>query len=214
MWAEQPLTHSQLEFLAPPVSADKLTAALGVLGFSHPVSWEDVRSAYREQLRQAHPDVPGGSDSGRTEEIVTAFRFLREATKDGLVEPVTVLGRYLAAEAAELAPEGELGEALPVVRVQSQPNPGATVVRRVAEAMAHLGQVSGLDHSAGLIQAVVTEPGYAPSQLTAEVIESGGNVDPRVLFTLEPLGGGDAPPLVDLVRRLAEHAPDLSIIAE
>lgn len=189
--------------MPPEVSAVALGEALGALRVQPPADWEAVRAAYRDQLMAAHPDHTGAEDpDGRTAEIVAAFRLLREATAEGVIPLATVLTQAAAKAAQELrtaapVPATIAEDAQPVVLTSTSTD----VWGRVQEAMSIEGNISGVDRSAGLIQAVVSVPGYASAQLTAEVTPTGAG-DAEVLFTLEALGVGDAPPLNEVVARL------------
>lgn len=194
--------------MPPEVTADQLGEALGALRVSGPADWESVRAAYRDELMAAHPDHSAAADAdGRTAEIVSAFRLLREATADGAVALHVVLADAVrraaddataAAVAVSQAGDTENSVLLPAVVLTST---SSDVWSRVQDAMSAEGDISGVDRSAGLIQAVVSAPGFAPAQLTAEVTPTGSG-DAQVLFTLEALGVGDAPPLDEVVRRL------------
>lgn len=192
--------------MSPEVSAVELGEALGTLRVQAPADWEDVRAAYRDQLMASHPDRTGGTDAeGRTAEVVAAFRLLREATAEGAIPLASVLAKAAerAAEEIRLArnaavPATVSDAGTPAVVLTSAT---ADVWGRVQEAMSIEGDISGVDRSAGLIQAVISVTGFAPAQLTAEVTPTGAG-DAEVLFTLEALGVGDAPPLDEVVRRL------------
>lgn len=187
-------------------TAEELAAALGALRVSPPADWEDVRSAYRDGLMATHPDTAGTADSdGRTAGIVDAFRLLRTATQDGLLPLADVMANaaavaaVAAVTAAASPPAGN--PLLPAVVLEAA---AGDVFSRVREALATEGEISGIDPSAGLIQAVVNAEGFAASQLTAEVMPTGDG-DAQVLFTLEPLGVGSAPPIESIVERLGAH---------
>lgn len=178
-------------------SAEELADALGLLRVQPPADWEDVRSAYRNLLMEVHPDATGTPDEGRTTEIVDAFRLLRTATDDG----TTPLASVLATAAAEAAVAAAAVPG-PVVLHSSS----GDVFGRVCDALSSIGDISGLDRSSGMVQAMVTEPGHAASQLTAEITPVGGG-EAQVLFTLEPMGRGEPPLLSDLVSRLNGFTP-------
>lgn len=189
----------------PAATADQLAAALGALRVSPPAEWEDVRSAYRNGLMAVHPDTTSGTgDEARTADIVEAFRLLRGATQDGAVPLATVLATAAATAAAAVA-AASVGPSVatdlsPAVVLESA---RGDVYARVKDALATEGTISGVDPSAGLIQVVVETPGFAASQLTAEVTPTGDG-DAQVLFTLDPLGVGEAPPLEAIVHRLGK----------
>lgn len=158
--------------------------ALAVLGVSAPCSWEDVRSAYRSELLSNHPDIADDPAAGaRTEAIVAAFRSLRTLTDDGL-RPLP-------------SPGFDEDTVAPLVLYA---RPGDVFVR-LYQAADQIGHVSYADRDANLLQVTIAETDWAPSQLTAELTSSGELT--TVLFSLEPLGVGQAPPIADVVERLA-----------
>jgi len=163
--------------------------ALDVLGLDMDASFEDMRSAYRDLLMLHHPDVdtsPGAAD--RTNDVVNAFRCLRDATQEGLVLlPVQDLLPVLGTDALPLVLRARPGD----------------VFQRLYDAVESIGDISGIDRDSGIVQAIVTMDGTGPCQLGAEIDRSGA--DPRILFTLEALTAEPPPDIADVVSRLAPH---------
>lgn len=157
--------------------------ALAVLGVTAPCSWEDVRRAYRHALLDNHPDIDSAPDAaGRTERIVSAFRALRTLTADG------------ARPLPHTAPDDSVAPLVLYAR------PGDVFVR-LFQAADQIGHVSYADRNDNVLMVTITEPGWAAAQLTAELSSSGEIT--TALFSLEPLGIGDAPPIAEVVERLA-----------
>ena len=155
-----------------------------MLGVTAPCSWEDVRSAYRNQLLNHHPDIANDAESAeRTEAIVAAFRSLRNLTGDG----------------ARPLPAFDDGDdaAAPMVLYA---RPGDVFVR-MCQAADEIGHLSYADREENVLQVTIEDPEWAPSQLTAELTASGEMT--TALFSLEPLGVGQAPPIASVVERLA-----------
>lgn len=166
----------------------EITEALTVLGLDGASTFEDMRSAYRELLLKHHPDVdPRPEAAETTAAVVEAFRFLRAETQDGTV----------ALPQPELPVPGS--DAAPVLLIA---RPGDVFARLLA-ATEEVAEISGVDRHSGFLQAVVTEPGYGPSQLTAELDTSQG--DSRILFTLESLSEQPGPPIADIVGRISPY---------
>lgn len=168
--------------------------ALTTLGVEDGSAWEDVRRAYRDQLMSHHPDVGDDNASAeRTEAIVAAFRVLREATNDGttaLPRPITL----------SLEDDG------PMVLYA---RPG-DVFLRMCQAAERIGHVSYTDRESNLLQVTIGDSthddgidGWAPSQLTAELRDDGAVT--TALFSLEALGTADAPPIAEVVAKLADQ---------
>ena len=158
--------------------------ALAVLGVRAPCEWEDVRRAYREQLMASHPDTGAAGASGeQTEAVVAAFRALRTLTEDGTLP--------LPQHAAE---DDGLGPMILYAR------PG-DVFARMCQAADEIGHLSYADRDANLLQVTIASNDWAPSQLTAE-LSAEGEVT-TALFSLEALGTQEAPPIAEVVSKLA-----------
>ena len=57
--------------------------AARILGLGVASSWDDVRQAYRDQIRTHHPDRAGEASSDRATVIIEAYRVLAEFHQDG-----------------------------------------------------------------------------------------------------------------------------------
>lgn len=159
--------------------------ALAVLGVSTPCDWEDVRRAYRDRLMAAHPDTGAiGASGEQTEAVVAAFRALRTLTADGAL-PLPY----------QVTDDG-LGPMVLYAR------PGDVFVR-MCQAADRIGHLSYADRDANLLQVTLSGGDWAPSQLTAELTAEGDVT--TALFSLEALGSEAAPPIAEVVRRLADQ---------
>lgn len=165
--------------------------AFEVLGLRQPCQWEDVRQSYRDRLRAHHPDVSSGPDAAaQTDAVVAAFRVLRDATQDGLhplplvEQPISVL---------------DDGEIAPLVLYA----PPGDVFSRIVQAAHRIGELSYADRETMMLQVTISDPAWAPAQLTAELTPDGDCT--TALFSLEPLGVGDAPPINAVVEKLASE---------
>jgi len=158
--------------------------ALAVLGVAMPCEWEDVRRAYRDRLMASHPDTAASGASGeQTEAVVAAFRSLRTITEDGTL-PLP-------------SPQGVDDGIGPMVLYA---RPG-DVFARMCQAADEIGHLSYADRDANLLQVTIGNDEWAPSQLTAE-LSAEGQVT-TALFSLEALGSQPAPPIGDVVAKLA-----------
>lgn len=160
--------------------------ALGVLGLRPPCSWDDIRGAYRECLMASHPDTAQGqASSENTEAVVAAFRALRTITEDGVLPLPTAM-------------QTGIGSGPMVLYAR----PG-DVFTRMCQAADEIGHLSYADRSANLLQVTIDSEHWAPSQLTAELMAEGELT--TALFSLEAIGTGDAPPIAEVVQRLADQ---------
>ena len=168
------------------VPSVEVVDALGVLGLHAPCSWEDVRAAYRERLMSSHPDTAVDTASAEeTEAVIAAFRALRTITDDGL--------RPLPYQPGE---DDGVGPMVLYAR------PG-DVFARMCQAADQIGHLSYADRDANLLQVTIGNHEWAPAQLTAE-LSAEGEVT-TALFSLEPLGTQEAPPIAEAVGRLADQ---------
>jgi len=160
--------------------------ALSVLGVSTPCDWEEVRGAYRTRLMASHPDTgSGAASSEQTEAIVAAYRALRTITEDGML-PLPY----------QVAEDDGLGPMVLYAR------PG-DVFARMCQAADEIGHLSYADRELNMLQVTIASEEWAPSQLTAELTAEGELT--TALFSLEALGVGEAPPIADVVQRLADQ---------
>ncbi len=134
----------------------------------------------------AHPDTGSeGGSNAQTEAVVAAFRALRTITADG-----TLPLPYQVDDDAGLGP------------MVLYARPG-DVFARLCQAADAIGHLSYADRDANLLQVTIASAEWAPSQLTAE-LSAQGEVT-TALFSLEALGSEAAPPIADVVRRLADQ---------
>ena len=167
--------------------------ALGLLGVGASTPWEEVRRAYRDQLMASHPDAAGAQASPeRTEQVVEAFRTLRELTDDGL--------KPLPTDSGFGFEDHDFND--PNAPLVLHARPGDVFVR-LCQAGEHIGHVSYKDRDANILQITLdSSEHWGPSQLTAELTADGDLT--LALFSLEPMGVRPAPPIGDVVADLAE----------
>lgn len=168
-----------------------------VLGVAAGVDADGLRTAYRDALRRAHPDLHGGSDLGTTR-VVDAYRALLDgadlaaagaptsapahAPAPAVVDPgpVTVDGDTVAAE----LPAGDLFAML-------------------HEVGHRIGQVAYVDPSAGLLEVVVEFAGYGACSVVL-TLQGRATGTTEAFCTVEPLGNGPAPPANAVAELLAD----------
>lgn len=164
--------------------------ALGLLGATPTSGWEEIRRLYREQLMAHHPDADGDDASGRrTEEIVEAFRLLRSVTDDG-IKPLPL--------PIDLGLEVDDGTGPMVLHAR----PGDVFVR-MFQAAEEIGHVSYADREENLLMVTIGDDDWAPAQLTIELTAEESLT--TALFSLEALGVAEAPPIAEVVAKLADE---------
>lgn len=159
--------------------------ALRVLGLEPGASWPEIRRAYRDRIRAAHPDLDRRGDAtARAAALNEAFAVLDETTASGR-RPLPP---------APPAPESSNSpEPFVVLRA-----PAGDVFVLLLEAAHEVGDVCYVDPEAGLIQVLLGDAGPASSQLLISVdVERD---PPAATFTLDSMD--------------AQHAPDIRAVVE
>jgi len=165
-----------------------------------------LRSAYRTRLRAVHPDVnPSAGAAEATERVTAAYRLLSTtAPPTGRARQQTPTGTG-PTKSPPRRPE-------PVVQRVKATSLDARTIRvggsrrevfaALLEAAQRLGEVTYFDRAAGLVEAVV-EFIEAPTSSVVLTMRSVRSVAVDVSCTVEPLSGGDSPPIEAVTRLVA-----------
>lgn len=151
---------------------DDLAEARAVLGVSADDDWSVVRDAYRAEIRATHPDLVGEGGVDRSVTVNAAYRVLALARREGRLHDVArppganpAPGRSTTTRPAapprwwaERTPTGE--RTAPDVRVIGGDtivlsSPPAESFRRLVEATHELGEISYIDRSSAIFEAVL-----------------------------------------------------------
>lgn len=149
----------------------ELTAARRILGVAADDDWTVVREAYRTLIRTTHPDVAGDAGTARAVEVNTAYRTLAVARREGRLHDV---------DRVPTRPSGASGPPRPTPPRPRRPPSRAvddhrvaddvrllgddTIVlsstpgesfRRMVEATHLLGDISYIDRSSAIFEAVL-----------------------------------------------------------
>lgn len=203
-------------------------AARRLLGVTPDTGPDDVRAAYRRLVRQQHPDRNTSSDATeRTIELTSAYRLLVElaaAPSPGAASSGAA-SSGAAGSGAGSSGAGPSASGPPPPRPSSSrrpPEPTSAPLELTIELVddttialgapsdetlfllcetAHrLGEITYLDPSAGLVE-VIVEFVEAPTSSVVFTLQGRATGVTDVFCTVEPLSGGEAPP-VDAVTRL------------
>jgi len=203
------------------VNADEARRILGI-GADVALDTVAVRERYRRLVRRAHPDVSNRPDAAdRTARLNLAYRVLSTAIRSGDLQPPDTASRVPSGKAAH-PPKGRAGPPRRSGPTSPRPGPTSDRPRIVVSALdadsiaihapaeetlmllvdaAHaLGEISYLDRTAGLLE-VIVEFVEAPTSSLLFSLQGRSDATTEVFCTVEPLSGGDAPP-VDAVTRL------------
>jgi hypothetical protein len=199
----------------------ELAEARRVLGVEARDDWSVVRAAYRERVRLAHPDIAGHGGTTRTVELNAAYRALSIARREGRLheradEPPV---------ATEHAPT-RTGPAPAATRREWAPPPGPppdvrflgadTLVlssppdetfRRLVEATHELGEISYLDRSSAIFEAVVHLDDGTPASFVVSLQWRAHDASCEAFCTLEALDRAEHLDVSGVLTQLVPYIP-------
>jgi len=192
----------------------RVSEARAILGVGADDDHLAVRSAYRHLLLQTHPDVSGRADAAaRTMRLTAAYTTLVDPAGevvDAGDAPApgarsTQTGPPRSAQSDE-TPSQDEPDRDPILVALDDANtiavgapPGETLML-IIDAAHHLGEITYLDPSAGLVE-VVVEFIEAPTSSILMTLQGRATGVTDVFVAVEPLSGGESPPS-DAVTRL------------
>jgi hypothetical protein len=183
-----------------------LEAARRALGVGPAPTWAEIRVAYLAQIAAAHPDRAGG-DTRRAMGVTEAYATLERAHRSGAPlsgsarrsTPAQGAPTRRAPPSAGPAPMDEPPEVLDGDTVHLPVPPDEAFVR-VVEACHQIGDVTYVDRSCAILEALVRVEGEGVCSL---VITLQGRAEGTDAFcTLEALERVAAPPVRPVVHRL------------
>jgi hypothetical protein len=170
--------------------------ARAVLGVGRAVSPDELRAAYRRLVRSHHPDLAGAESTATAARVNEAYAVLtrpaparpRAARRAPSPPPPP---RRTPPPPPDLSPGGDT---FPLS------SPTLAVFEQLCEAADVLGDVSYVDASCGILETIVSWPGWPPCSLMITVQVRGR--DTLAQCTLEPLTPQPGPPIEQVVREL------------
>jgi hypothetical protein len=200
-----------------------LSVARRTLGVRAGDAWDVVRDAYRDQIRRSHPDVAGPSGVARSVELNAAYRALALARREGRLHAVEdapgprqppsprAVGDPPLAVRPEWAPP--VGPA-PDVRLLDHDTlvltstPGETF-RRLVEATHEIGDISYLDRSSAIFEAVLTLDDGTAASFVVSLQWRAHDATCEAFCTLEALGRPEHLDVGGVLQQLAAYiGPD------
>ncbi len=178
----------------------EVAAARAALGLGPAPSWAEVRVAYRAQITAAHPDRAGG-DPDRAVLVNEAYAALEVAHREGRlhhlapqVDPPPRTAHHVHHEPLDEPPEVLDGD---TVHISAPPD---EAFARVLDACHHIGDVTYVDRSCAILEALVRVDGEGVCSL---VITLQGRADGTDAFcTLEAIEHVASPPVRAIVEDL------------
>ena len=183
-----------------------------LLGVTEGADPDDLRAAYRRQLRHHHPDRSSASDATeRTIELTAAYRLLvalidAPETNTPSGPPAARPDAPSSGPRAARPDTSSVGEPLELsielvddttIALGAPPDETLFLISETAH---QLGEITYLDPAAGLIE-VIVEFVEAPTSSVVFTLQGRATGVTDVFCSVEPLSGGQAPP-VDAVTRL------------
>ena len=172
--------------------------AARILGVSRSATADEVRIAYRSQIRTHHPDRAGAASAGRAASIVEAYRVLAEAGPAVEDPPPPAASR--AAPGGPVPPrtttEGLAFGAPPVGRVDADTltlgAPADESFRWLLDAAHDVGEITYVDRSMPIMEVLCRFEGEPATSLLLTMQGRGERTE--VLCTVESIEARPAPP--------------------
>lgn len=204
-----------------------LAAARRALGVRAEDDWDVVRDSYRDQIRRSHPDIAGAAGVARSVELNAAYRALAVARRQGRLHepdapppeptgpvqpasPRAVGDPPLAVRPEWAAPVGPA----PDVRrldhdtlvLSSTPD---ETFRRLVEATHEIGEISYLDRSSAIFEAVLTLDDGSAASFVVSLQWRAHDATCEAFCTLEALGRPEHLDVGGVLEQLARYiGPD------
>ncbi len=199
-----------------------LSHARAVLGVDASDEWTVVRAAYRDRIRRAHPDVAGDAGVDDAVALNAAYRALAQARREGRLherpeprrEPPAPRGPRAAGDPPRATrPEwAEPPVPAPDVRrvdhdtLALSSTPGETF-RRLVEATHEIGDVSYVDRSSAIFEAVLTLDDGKAASLVVSLQWRAHDASCEAFCTLEALDRAEQLDVGAVVEQLAAYIP-------
>jgi hypothetical protein len=166
-----------------------VAAARAALGLGPRPTWEEVRSAYRARIQQAHPDRAGGTTEAAAA-LNGAYAALLQARRDGRLDAPSPSPTHRVAD--PVAEPAEPAEVLDGDTIHLHLPPDEAFLR-LLDAAHHVGDVTYVDRSCAIFEALVTVAGEGTCSL---VVTLQGRADGTDAFcTLEAIEHVASPPV-------------------
>jgi len=184
--------------------------AARILGLGSAATPDEVRIAYRSQIRIHHPDRAGAASSGRAASIVEAYRVLTETRSEPSAEPAAAKASETRGPVPPRAATEDLGYGAPAVgRIDADTlalgAPADESFRWLLDAAHDVGEITYVDRSMPIMEVLCRFEGEPATSLLVTLQGRGERTE--VFCTVESIEARPAPPtsaVVDLLE-LALH---------
>ena len=206
-----------------------LAEARRTLGVRSGDSWEVVRDAYRDQIRRSHPDVAGDAGVARSVQLNAAYRTLGVARRAGRLHEVETEDVPVRPSGPQQPPSPRAAGDPPIaVRHEWSapigPPPDVRLLdhdtlvlsstpdetfRRLVEATHEIGDISFLDRSSSIFEAVVTLDDGTAASFVVSLQWRAHDATCEAFCTLEALNRPEHLDVGGVLGQLVEHiGPD------
>lgn len=207
-----------------------LPSARRALGVRAGDTWDVVRDAYRDQIRRSHPDVAGDAGVARSVELNTAYRTLAVARREGRLHEVAGPPTSPAPPPGPTQPPSPRAPGAPPLAVRPEWSPPVgpapdvrlldhdTLVlsstpdetfRRLVEATHEIGEISYLDRSSAIFEAVLTLDDGTAASFVVSLQWRAHDATCEAFCTLEALGRPEHLDVSGVLAQLVDHiGPD------
>lgn len=188
----------------------ELATARSVLGVTASDEWDTVKRAYRDLIRGVHPDIAGAGGVDSSVRLNDAYRTLSIARREGRLD---VAEASPSAPPPRPAPEPMTGAGVPAdLRIVGgdtlvmSSTPGETF-RRLVEGVNALGEISYVDRSSSIFEAVLRLEDGTPASLVVSLQWRAHDATCEAFCTLEALDRAEHLDVGGVLEQLAPHIP-------
>lgn len=193
----------------------ELATARSVLGVSADDDWLVVRDAYRALIRTTHPDVVGPAGTDRAVRLNAAYRALALARREGRLHTTTATSGTGGSRppAARRRPAPTTSRPLAGdVRMQGDDtlvlsSTPAESFRRLVEAAHALGEISYIDRSSAIFEAVLHLQDGTTASFVVSLQWRAHDASCEAFCTLEALDRAESLEVGGVLEQLAPFIP-------
>lgn len=193
-----------------------VATARSVLGVSAADEWTTVRDAYRTAVRATHPDLVGESGVERTVQVNAAYRTLAIARREGRLDAVehsSTTGRTAPVPRPSRRPRSSISSQIAedvhliggdTVVLSSTPS---ETFRRLVEATNALGEISYIDRSSAIFEAVLQLQDGTHASFVVSLQWRSHDSTCEAFCTLEALDRAESLDASGVLEQLAQFIP-------
>lgn len=195
------------------------TAARSTLGVDSNADFSAIKQAYRDRISKAHPDIAGVGATGAAAELNAAYHVLSRANRSGdldMSSTSTTTASPVPGDEDQMQrrPTGEhldVETATDIRRIGDDTlvlsSPPGESFRRLIEAAHGLGEISYIDRSAAILEAVVRLDDDTSASLVISLQRRAHDGSCEAFVTLEALSRAESLDVSGVLTQLAQLIP-------